>query len=261
MGSDVPAVWVHVIEYFCYVAAAALVLTGVWLSWRQRRLHPVLLLCIATLSLFWIESPYDWATFASFSPDMARITDFGPWPHTWGGLPAFAPAGYVMYFSLPTLATVAVARRAWFGKNWSLPTRLLVTGVLAGIIWSMFFDHLATHSGFYRFAWSISGLTLWPGTIHQTPLTINVAMGIQVAVLAYAVGRRDNQGRTVVESWSSRHTSTPAAATALSIVVIVVVAHIAYLAVMAPYAAVNALDLANLPAGAQIFPGIPNQPK
>jgi hypothetical protein len=47
----------------------------------------------------------------------------------------------------------------------------------------------------------------------------------------------------------------------LSIAVIVAVAHIVYLAIMAPYAAVNALDLANLPAGSQIFLGIPNQPK
>lgn len=109
---------------------------------------------------------------------MARLPDFGPWPHTWGGLPAFAPAGYVMYFSLPTLASVAAARRVRIGKNLSAPTRLLLAGLLAGIIWSLIFDHLATHAGFYRFAWSISGLTLWPGTIHQTPLTIRHAFNI-----------------------------------------------------------------------------------
>lgn len=102
---------------------------------------------------------------------------------------------------------------------------------------------------------------LRPSTIHQTLLTINLAMCIRVAVLAYAVGRRDKQGRTVVESCSARATSTPAAVMVLSIAVIVVVACIAHFAVMAAFAAVNALHLANLPAGAESFSGIPNQPK
>ena len=34
-------------------------LIGIYLSVRHRRLHPLLLLCIAAISFSWIEAPYD----------------------------------------------------------------------------------------------------------------------------------------------------------------------------------------------------------
>lgn len=44
------------------------VVTGVYLSHRRRRLHPLLLLCISTISFSWIEAPYDWAVYAQSHP-------------------------------------------------------------------------------------------------------------------------------------------------------------------------------------------------
>lgn len=114
---------VKLMEFACYGFAVLLALTGAAVSAAQKRLHPVLLLCIGTLSIFWIESPFDWATYASFHPGMQRLPDWGPW-HTWGGLPAFAPFGYVMYFTLPTLLTIFLARRTSRLFSWRLPLNL-----------------------------------------------------------------------------------------------------------------------------------------
>ena len=45
--------------YFAYVTGIAFLLIGIYLSYRRRRLHPLLLLSISALSFSWIESPYD----------------------------------------------------------------------------------------------------------------------------------------------------------------------------------------------------------
>jgi hypothetical protein len=44
---------------FALVGGIAFLIAGVYLSYRRRRLHPLLLLCISALSFSWIEAPYD----------------------------------------------------------------------------------------------------------------------------------------------------------------------------------------------------------
>jgi hypothetical protein len=54
--------------YFAYVSGIAFILIGIYLSYRRRRLHPLLLLSISALSFSWIESPYDWRCMHNFRP-------------------------------------------------------------------------------------------------------------------------------------------------------------------------------------------------
>jgi hypothetical protein len=44
---------------FASVGGLAFVVAGVYLTVRRRRLHSLLLVCIAAISISWIEAPYD----------------------------------------------------------------------------------------------------------------------------------------------------------------------------------------------------------
>jgi hypothetical protein len=58
---------------FAYIGGIAFVVIGVYLSVRQRRLHPLVLLSISAISFSWIEAPYDWAVYAQFAPAIPRM--------------------------------------------------------------------------------------------------------------------------------------------------------------------------------------------
>src|ERR1700757_866489 len=106
-----------------FALAGGIVLTaiGVYLSVRQRRLHPLLLLCISAISFSWIEAPYDWAVYAQFSPAIPRMPWWWPLNMTWGGLPSSVPPGYIAYFVLPAVIGVALGRRLIGTFQWRAP--------------------------------------------------------------------------------------------------------------------------------------------
>ena len=85
-------------QYFAYVGGIAFLVIGIYLSYRRRRLHPLLLLCISAISFSWIEAPYDWAMYAQFPPALPRMPSWWPLNMTWGGLPSSVPIGYISYF-------------------------------------------------------------------------------------------------------------------------------------------------------------------
>jgi hypothetical protein len=53
---------------FAYIGGITFIAIGVYLTYRRRRLHPLLLVCISAISFSWIEAPYDWAMYAQFRP-------------------------------------------------------------------------------------------------------------------------------------------------------------------------------------------------
>ena len=70
---------------FAYVGGLVFVAIGVYLSYRRRRLHPLLLVCIGAISISWIEAPYDWAVYAEFAPAIPRMPSWWPLDMTGGG--------------------------------------------------------------------------------------------------------------------------------------------------------------------------------
>ena len=103
---------------------------GVYLSIRDRRLHPLLLLCISAISFSWIEAPYDWAMYAQFPPALPRMPSWWPLNMTWGGLPSSVPVGYISYFVLPAVIGAALGR--WAQSHVSAggsPITLLTVGL------------------------------------------------------------------------------------------------------------------------------------
>lgn len=246
---------------FAYVGGAIFVLAGLWLSLRRGRPHALLLLSISAMSFSWIEAPYDWAVYAQFPPAIPRMPSWWPLNMTWGGLPASVPPGYIAYFVLPTVIGVFLGRTLIARFRWRAPVPLLVTGLVVGSLWALLFNAgLGARLGVFYYGRVIEGLALWPGTRHQYPLYDAVAMGIQIMVFTYLLGRSDPQGRSLIEVWADSRTRSRFKSGLLSIAAVIVIGHAVYLSVFAPHFVTKVLHLQTVGPSEQLFDGVPNQP-
>ena len=188
---------------FAYVGGFTFVALGVYLSFRRRRLHPLLLVCISAIAISWIEAPYDWAMYAQFPAAIPRMPSWWPMNMTWGGLPSSVPVGYIAYFVLPAVIGAALGNRLSARFGWRRPITLLGVGLVVGFLWALFFNAIiGARLGVFYYGRVIPGLALWEGTKHQYPLYDALAMGVQMMVFTYLLGRTDPDGRTVIDMWA-----------------------------------------------------------
>jgi hypothetical protein len=237
------------------------VAVGLLSSFRRRRLHPLLLVCISAISFSWIEAPYDWAVYAQFPPAIPRMPSWWPLNWTWGGLPASVPPGYVAYFVLPAVIGAWIGRRASARFQWRAPITLLITGLAVGCLWAFLFNAIVgAQLGVVYYGRVIEGLALWPGTKHQYPLYDSLAMGVQMMVFTYLLGRTDPLGRTLVEVWADARSKSRLGSSIRSIAAVIVIGHVVYLSVFAPHLATKVLGLQTVGPSEPLFEGVPNQP-
>lgn len=246
---------------FAWIGGFAFIAAGVYLSFRRRRLHPLLLVCIAAISISWIEAPYDWAVYAQFAPAIPRMPSWWPLDMTWHGLPASVPVGYVSYFATPAVLAAALGRRLSSTLHWRRPIALLSVGLIVGFLWACLFNGiLGARTGVFYYGRVIPGLALWQGSKHQYPLYDALAMGVMVMVFAYILGRTDPEGRTAIEAWADSRTTSRARSTILSIAGVILVANLLYGAVFAPHLTAKLEGWETAGSTARLFPGVPNQP-
>ena len=247
---------------FAYLGGTAFVAIGVYLSVRHRRLHPLLLLCISAMSFSWIEAPYDWAMYAQFPPALPRMPSWWPLNMTWGGLPSSVPVGYIPYFVLPAVLGAALGRRLSARLRWRAPITLLSVGLVVGFCWALCFNAiLGARLGIFHYGYVIPGLALFEGTKYQYPLYDALAMGVQMMAFTYLLGRTDAQGRNVIEMWADRRSTSQLQSAVWSIVAVVVVGNVLYGAVFAPHLATKLGGWVTAGPTAELFPGVPNQPR
>lgn len=247
---------------FAYVGGVAFTAIGVYLSIRHRRLHPLLLLCVSAISFSWIEAPYDWAMYAQFPPALPRMPSWWPLNMTWGGLPSSVPIGYISYFVLPAVIGAALSRWLSARFGWRRPTTLLTVGLVVGFCWALLFNAvIGARLGVFYYAYVIPGLALFEGTKHQYPIYDALAMGVQMMVFTYLLGRTDADGRNVVEMWADKVSRTRLQSALLSIVAVVVIGNLLYGAVFAPHLVTKLGGLVTAGPAGQLFPGVANQPR
>jgi hypothetical protein len=235
---------------------------GVYLSIRRRRLHPLLLLSISAMSFSWIEAPYDWAMYAQFPPALPRMPSWWPLNMTWGGLPSSVPIGYVSYFVLPAVIGAALGR--WVSNRFNLrrPTTLLTVGLVVGFCWALIFNAgVGARLGVFHYAYVIPGLGLFEGTLHQYPIYDAIAMGGQMMVFTYLLGRTDLLGRNVIEMFADKIAKTRVQSEIVSIVAVIVIGNLLYGAVFAPHLVTKMNGYVTSGPSGQLFPGVPNQPR
>lgn len=235
---------------------------GVYLSIRGRRLHPLLLLCISAISFSWIEAPYDWAMYAQFPPALPRMPSWWPLNMTWGGLPSAVPLGYIGYFVLPAVIGAALGRRLSARFGWRRPITLLSAGFIVGFCWAFLFNaFIGARLGVFYYGYVIPGLAVFEGTKHQYPVYDSIALGVQMMVFTYLLGRTDAEGRNVIKMWADKLSKSPAQSAALSIVAVILIGNLLYGAVFAPHLVTKLGGWVTSGSTEQLFPGVPNQPK
>lgn len=246
---------------FAYVGAFVFVVMGLYLSYRKGKPHPLLLLCISAISFSWIEAPYDWAVYAQFPPAIPRMPAWWPLNMTWGGLPAAVPPGYIAYFVLPAVIGVTLAQWQIAHLQWRAPLTLLLVGLAVGCLWAFVFNAIVgARLGVFYYGRVIEGLALWPGTKHQYPLYDALAMGVQMMVFTYILGRTDSTGRSLVEVWADSRSKSRLGSSLRSIAAVIVIGHVVYLSVFAPHFVTKVLHLQTVGPTEQLFEGVPNQP-
>lgn len=259
-GQMTPAI--QLASDFAVVGGISFTALGVYLSVRQRRVHPLLLLCISAVSFSWIEAPYDWAMYAQFPTAIPRMPSWWPLNMTWGGLPLFVPIGYISYFVLPAFAATALGRWAITRFGWRRPQTLLIAGLLVGFVWALFFNgFLGAKLGVFYYGRVIPGLSIREGTVHQYPLYDSLAMAIQMMVFTYLLGRTDAQGRNVIETWAAGRSSTRLGTSVLSVAAVIVTGNLLYGSVFAPHLITKLGGWVTVEPPGQLFPDVPNQPK
>lgn len=248
---------------FAYIGGIVFLAFGVYLSIRRGRLHPLLLVSISAISFSWIEAPYDWAVYAQFPPELPRMPSWWPMNMTWGGgLPSAVPIGYIAYFVLPAVIGAALGRRAIARFGWRRPQTLLIVGFLVGFGWALLFNgFFGPRMGVFVYGYVIDGLAIFQGSRYQYPVYDAVAMGLQMMVFTYLLGRVDEQGRNVIEVWSDRRSSSKVGSALLSVAAVVVVGHLMYGAVFAPHLATKLGGYVTEGPTEQLWPPIENQPR
>lgn len=247
---------------FAYIGGFTFVALGVYLSYRRRRLNPLLLVCISAISLSWMEAPYDWVVYAQFPPAIPRMPSWWPMNMTWGGLPASVPPGYIAYFVLPAVIGAALGRTLTSRFQWRRPITLLSAGLIVGCVWALLFNAvIGAQLGVFYYGRVIRGLALWEGTKHQYPLYDALAMGVQVMVFAYILGRTDPEGRTIIDVWADSKAKGRLQSTFLSIAAVIVVGHVVYASVFLPHLITKKAGLVDAGPTEELFEGVPNQPE
>jgi hypothetical protein len=246
---------------FAYVGGFAFLAAGVYLSFKRGRPHPLLLVCISAAAISWIEAPYDWAMYAQFPAAIPRMPSWWPLDMTWGGLPASVPPGYIAYFVLPAVIGAALGNRLSSRFGWRRPLALLWTGLVVGFCWALFFNaFIGARLGVFSYGRVIPGLALFEGTKHQYPLYDALAMGVQMMVFTYLLGRTDPDGRTIIDMWAESRTKGRVSSWLLSAFAIVVLGHVMYGAVFAPHLVTKLSGEVTAGPTEELFEGIPNQP-
>lgn len=252
---------VAVFQTACWVGFTVLVGAYGWHSLRRRRIQTGSWLALGILSMSWLESPYDNTMYAVFHPDFARLPAWGPVGITQGGLPVIAPPGYVVYFLLPAVIAVPIARWAMHRFDWAEPTTLMAVGLTVGMVFDAVIEtgHASTLH-LWTFARTAPGLTLFPGTLAQVPLTVYLAMGLFMMVVTYLLGRRIGADEPVLERWVAARTAPGAGRLFATAAAYIAVVHLVYLATMVPHVITKLAGMLTLAGPIQPYPEIAPQP-
>ena len=147
---------------------------------------------------------------------------------TWGGLPSSVPVGYIGYFCLPAVIGAALGRRLSARFDWRRPITLLTVGLVVGFCWALLFNGgLGARLGVFYYAYVIPGLGLFEGTLHQYPIYDAIAMGVQMMVFTYLLGRTDAARPQCHRDVGRQGVENRVQSAVLSVVAVIVIGNVA----------------------------------
>jgi hypothetical protein len=223
-------------EILCWVVFFAMLSTFAYLSYKRRRVLPGMWFVLGIFAMSWIEAPFDNAMYAQFHPDFHRLPAIGPIGMTQGQLPVIAPPGYIMYFLLPALIAIGIAKLVVKRYATSRINTLVASGLVVGIIWDMSIEGLqAQFLHLWTFSRVVPGLAISNG-MGLLPAYIPLAMAAFIVGAAYVMGNTTPDGDSVIAVWAKSRTTSPGGRLALQAVTYVVFCNVLYALTYLPHA-------------------------
>lgn len=227
---------VVVFETLCWLVFFSMLGTFAYLSYKRGRILPGLWFVLGIFAMSWIEAPFDNAMYAQFHPDFHRLPAIGPIGMTQGRLPVIAPPGYVMYFLLPALIAVGVAKLIIKRFHTNRVNTLVSCGLAVGIIWDLSIEGLqAQYLHLWTFSRVVPGFAISNG-MGLLPAYIPLAMSAFIVFAAVVVGNTTPDGHSVVDVWAESKTASPGARLGLRAVAYIVLCNVVYAATYLPHA-------------------------
>jgi hypothetical protein len=227
---------VVVFETLCWVVFFAMLGTFAYLSYKRGRVLPGLWLVLGIFAMSWIEAPFDNAMYAQFHPDFHRLPAIGPIGMTQGQLPVIAPPGYIMYFLLPALIAVGIAKLIIKRFDTNRVNTLMACGLAVGILWDLSIEGLqAQYLHLWTFSRVVPGLAI-SSDMGLLPAYIPLAMAAFIVFAAIIVGNTTRDGDSVVDVWAKSKSTSPGARLGLQAVAYIVLCNVVYASTYLPHA-------------------------
>ncbi|GAC1635162.1 MAG: hypothetical protein NVS4B6_01590 [Mycobacterium sp.] len=227
---------VVVFETLCWVVFFSMLGTFTYLSYKRGRVLPGLWLVLGIFAMSWIEAPFDNAMYAQFHPDFHRLPAIGPIGMTQGQLPVIAPPGYIMYFLLPALVAVGIAKLIIKRYHTNRVNTLMACGLAVGILWDLSIEGLqAQYLHLWTFSRVVAGLAL-SNDMGLLPGYIPLAMAAFIVFAAVVIGNTTPEGDSVVDVWTKSKTTSPGARLGLQAVAYIVLCNVVYALTYLPHA-------------------------
>ena len=227
---------VIVFEIACWVVFFAMLGTFGYLSYKRGRALPGLWLVLGIFAMSWIEAPFDNAMYAQFHPDFHRLPAIGPIGMTQGQLPVIAPPGYIMYFLLPAIIAVGIAKLVMKRYRTGRVNTLLASGLVVGILWDVTIEGLqAQYLHLWTFSRVVPGMAISNG-MGLLPAYIPLAMAAFIVGATYVIGNTTPDGDSVIDVWAQPKANSPGALMILQAVAYIVFCNVLYASTYLPHA-------------------------
>jgi hypothetical protein len=227
---------VVVFETLCWVVFFSMLGAFTYLSYKRGRVLPGLWLVLGIFAMSWIEAPFDNAMYAQFHPDFHRLPAIGPIAMTQGQLPVIAPPGYIMYFLLPALIAVGIAKLIIKRYNTNRVNTLMACGLAVGILWDLSIEGLqAQYLHLWTFSRVVPGMAI-SNDMGLLPAYIPLAMAAFIVFATVVVGNTTPDGDSVIDVWAKSKTTLPGARLGLQAIAYIVLCNVVYASTYLPHA-------------------------
>ncbi|MBH0778017.1 spirocyclase AveC family protein [Nocardia bovistercoris] len=215
--------WVNAGQIAALVLFLATIVAVVW-GWRRHPGHPVLLMVIASSTLFVLDPYNNWAIGLVYNPRLWHFPRDWPWLNISPIIEPLTSFVYAPYILLPYFVTMPILRavqrrRAPESFVWRHPLiSLAALTFVCGVIWDAAQEILLVRTQFLTYTHVIDFGTLDAGKNSQFPFLMASLLITVVMIPASLLLYRDDSGRSQAEKIARRfnlHTRHPRLATFL----------------------------------------------
>jgi Spirocyclase AveC-like len=204
-----PFDWVMWGQILGALLAAGTIIASI-LVWRRRPGHPVVLMTLATSTLFWWDPINNWAIGLVYNPNLWHFPRNWPWLNISPVIEPLTSFIYAPYILLPYFLAMPILRALQRRSSvtafvWRHPLMSIAVLTFAvGVIWDAAQEILLTRAQFLIYSHVIAFGTIDVGKTSQFPLLMASGLITIVMIPASVLLYRDDTGRSQADKLAQR---------------------------------------------------------